>query len=76
MAIDPAAGCQKRNGYSPGSSTLTLNTLLPDLTLLDRGLQCLQGGYSHVKAYGNFSKNPWGLNMGPISVKKILGGGG
>ena len=24
--------------------------------------------------YGDFSKNPWGLNMGPISVKKILGG--
>ena len=46
MAIDPAAGCQKRNSYSPGSSTLTLNILLPDLTLLDRGLQCL--GDTHM----------------------------
>ena len=85
MAIDPAAGCQKRNGYSPGSSILTLNTWLPDLKAtwlylmpgLDGGLRCLRDTHM-LKHTGILPKI---LGLGPkhgshFSLKKKKKSGG
>ena len=63
MAIDPAAGCQKRNGYSPGAAAplLTLNKLLYLIVAYSD-----RGDTHMLKHTGNYKKS-----SGPNHPKKI-----